>query len=384
MPRVGLDGLALRNEVDVTELTKSPGSKEEGKAKLKRDEIFRKAFGYPPLLLMFLKDYVKQDWVNALKVEDLERLSREFPSLYAADRAADVVFKVRLAEREMYLLLLLEHQSSVNHFMPFRVLEYMVLIWRYWLENIPKETYERRAFRLPQVVPIVFYDGRGAWTADPKFSNKVLHLPELARYVPHFEHRVIELSKISSDDLEKCANALSLIFLIDKCDSEEDVEKAREMRTEYWESVKESLKDSQILEIVAECVQALLARAEASPKTTQEVIDDLRKGRLPEMFEHSLSQVREKYAMWRAKEAQWVEKEAALTSEKDALTSEKDALRLNFQEALSLLFMTKFGVTKDKVEFFLKECDAQKLTSIMAAQASIRTLDDLKEFIEKI
>ena len=302
-------------EEAATNTSLMPLSEEENR-KIKRDQIFRKVFGYPPLLLMFLQDYVKQDWVKSLKVQDLERLAREFPSLYAKDRASDVVFKVRLAEKEMYLLLLLEHQSTVNHFMPFRVLEYMVLIWRYWLENIPETTYGQRAFKLPQVVPIVFYDGRGNWTADPEFSNKVLHLPELAKHVPHFEHKVIELSKISDEDLENCGNALSLIFLLDKCESEEDVEKTRKMHREYWESVKESLKDSQILEIVAECVQALLERAEASPETMQEVIDDLRQGRLPEMFENSLCQVREKYDMWRAKEVQWKEEKSALNKEK--------------------------------------------------------------------
>ena len=63
--------------------TLSPEAKAEkqkkAKEKVRRDQIFRKIFGHPALLLMFLQDYVKEDWVEGLTLGDFERQPLRLP-----------------------------------------------------------------------------------------------------------------------------------------------------------------------------------------------------------------------------------------------------------------------------------------------------------------
>src|SRR5205823_8045280 len=58
-------------------------------------------------------------------------------------RHTDLLFTVRLAGTEIFLYLLLEHQSRNDALMPFRLLVYMVRVWERYLRDHP------RARRLP-------------------------------------------------------------------------------------------------------------------------------------------------------------------------------------------------------------------------------------------
>lgn len=76
-----------------------------------------------------------------------------------ADAHADLLFSVELAGRPALLYLLLEHQSTVDRLMAFRLLRYMVRIWDAWLAD------HRDAQSLPLVVPIVVHHSDTGWTA---------------------------------------------------------------------------------------------------------------------------------------------------------------------------------------------------------------------------
>jgi len=358
--------------------TLSPEAKAEkqkkAKEKVRRDQIFRKIFGHPALLLMFLQDYVKEDWVEGLTLGDFERQPCEFLSIFGKDRESDVVFKIRLRDLEIYLILLVEHQGAVHHLMAFRIFEYMALIWRSWLENIPENEYKKTAFKIPMILPIVYFDGLGNWTAKTSFLDKVEHDPRLRKYIPKFEYKVVELKKISAEDLEKCSNALSLIFLLDKCNSVADVENAKKMRREYWERVKESLKDSGALEVVADCVQALLGRAGASPETTSQVVEALISGRLPEMFEHFAQDFRDEKAAWKKREM-------------TLLKQVEDGRNLGARdEKISLLskqFGKKFKTSPSAIEEIIASQSNETLDNLSENIFSIDSIEELKAFLRQ-
>ena len=71
----------------------------------------------------------------------------------------------------MIFYVLLELQSTVDHLMPFRLLLYMVEIWRDIYNNTPAGERERKGFRLPAIVPAVLYNGRRSWTACRSFRE---------------------------------------------------------------------------------------------------------------------------------------------------------------------------------------------------------------------
>ncbi len=112
---------------------------------------------------------------------------------------SDVVFRAKLAGREARLLLLLEHQSRADPFMPFRLLQYAVLLWDGFLRDHPKTK------RLPLIVPIVWHQGAAGWRA-PTDLLDLLDLTDeervvLARYVPRMHFEIEELGRTSDADL---------------------------------------------------------------------------------------------------------------------------------------------------------------------------------------
>ena len=67
---------------------------------------------------------------------------------------------------------MIEHQSKVDYDMSFRVLRYMVLILTDYAaeqEKQHKGITGTKEFRYPPVLPVVFYDGPGNWTAETNF-----------------------------------------------------------------------------------------------------------------------------------------------------------------------------------------------------------------------
>ena len=66
---------------------------------------------------------------------------------------------------EIYFILL-ELQSKVDNMMPYRILEYMVEIWR-------KDRKNNKNKELPLIVPCVLYTGKSKWTKSSTQTSKI-------------------------------------------------------------------------------------------------------------------------------------------------------------------------------------------------------------------
>ncbi|HEY3243570.1 MAG TPA: Rpn family recombination-promoting nuclease/putative transposase, partial [Phycisphaerae bacterium] len=101
----------------------------------------------------------------------LEWLKRSFIDEEYRQREADLVLRVPYrdvaGDREVIVYLLLEHQSGVDVWMPFRLARYMISLWN--------DLHHQRGGepRLPPVIPIVFYTGREPWKASLDFRDLI-------------------------------------------------------------------------------------------------------------------------------------------------------------------------------------------------------------------
>jgi hypothetical protein len=226
--------------------------------KTTKDRIFKKIFGIKELFLMFIQDFIKEDWVTQLTVDDLEIMPVKFLNLRDGDRESDVLYKINLKEEEIFIFIHLEHQAKVNFLMPFRVVEYMVRIWRNWIEEQDKQggtekPSERKGFLLPPIYPVVFYDGKTDWTAEIEFAKKVKDYQRFVKYIPKFDYLLVNLSKISYSELEKMEDSLSLIMMVDKLKTPEDFAQLAKQKIakNYFEKIKEKLKNNKIVETIS-------------------------------------------------------------------------------------------------------------------------------------
>jgi len=143
---------------------------------------------------------------GALFGNDLERFECDLLySLPIRDSCAD-------GNTELLIYILFEHQSRREPMMPLRLLEYMLGIWRRWLED------HSAAEGLPAILPLVLSQVEGGWNLSPEFAD-LLNCPAalrpiLAKHLPHFEHLTFDLAATREDDIpgnERVRTAMALM-----------------------------------------------------------------------------------------------------------------------------------------------------------------------------
>ena len=126
------------------------------------------------------------DWAS-LAHANLNLVDQKLREVYS-----DIVFTARLAGHEIVLYVLLEHQSTHDPLMPFRLLRYVMQIWEAVLRDQPE------AKRFPAVLPFVLHHGRLQWSS-PTSLAELIDLPEelqqlLGEHVPRFRFFLDDLS----------------------------------------------------------------------------------------------------------------------------------------------------------------------------------------------
>ena len=138
-----------------------------------------------------LLEIVAGELVELIDFTQLSQINRSFIPDNLREQESDLVFSGPLRGEsetdELLIYILIEHQSTVDLTMGFRVLFYMVQIWdsqrREWeSNNVPKSQW-----RFRPILPIVFYTGSQRWNT-PLTLNAMMDLPDvLSRFVPAFD-----------------------------------------------------------------------------------------------------------------------------------------------------------------------------------------------------
>ncbi len=185
---------------------------------------------------------------------------RSFISKALQERESDVLLRVPFQEDsdELLIYILIEHQSTVDKTMGFRLLSYMVQIWesqrREWeQEELPEN--ERR------LQPILFYTGDRPWTV-PVSLMTIMDVPEiLERFVPSFDPLFLGVKEIEAEALTQSGHLLGwLLRVLQKEHS--DAREISEVLTDavsYLASVSEDFTP-QIMEALRYFVQLIFHR----------------------------------------------------------------------------------------------------------------------------
>ena len=122
-----------------------------------------------------------------------------------------------MKNKDIYFLI--EHQSSVDYSMSFRIEEYKLEIMR---SAIDKEKIKTKEYEIPTVIPIVLYTGKGKWTVERKL-NKVQD--ERLENINVQQYNLIEISKYEKEDLLNSSNFVDKVFLMEKMKNTDELTK---------------------------------------------------------------------------------------------------------------------------------------------------------------
>jgi predicted transposase/invertase (TIGR01784 family) len=154
--------------------------------------------------------------VHEIKEEDLTLVNRSYILHDYSGKEADIVYKLRLRGDEVIFYILLELQSTVDHTMPFRLLQYMVEIWRDICKNTPEKEQRRKEFRLPAIIPAVLYNGAGCWTACKSFREYQTGQEKLTAGLADFTYILFDIVRYSEEDLQQASNVISSVFYLEQ------------------------------------------------------------------------------------------------------------------------------------------------------------------------
>ncbi|MEM7582465.1 MAG: Rpn family recombination-promoting nuclease/putative transposase [Acidobacteriota bacterium] len=168
------------------------------------DRSHRLLFSHPRTIRDLLRGFVHEPWVAELDLETLEKLPSDYVSGQLAgefeERNSDVVWRVKWRDRDLYVIILLELQSSCDHDMALRMLVYVALFYQRLLKERPLT----RGEKLPPVFPVVFYNGDPEWWAPLEVRELIETVPEsLAAHLPSLRYGLIDEKRLPLEMLEQ-------------------------------------------------------------------------------------------------------------------------------------------------------------------------------------
>ena len=165
-----------------------------------------------------LVEIVAGELVELIDFNQLSQINRSFIPDNLREQESDLVFSVPLQSEsetdELLIYILIEHQSTVDSTMGFRVLFYMIQIWdsqrREWeSNNVPKSQWRFRS-----ILPILFYTGEQRWNT-PLTLNAIMDIPDMfSRFVPTFDILLLSVKETDESDLTKTDHPLGWLLTV--------------------------------------------------------------------------------------------------------------------------------------------------------------------------
>ena len=187
------------------------------------DVGYKHIFSHKATFLEFLRSFTKKEWANLIKEEDLILVDKSYILSDFEEEESDILYKVKIDDKEVIFYVLLEFQSKVDFQMPMRLLFYMTEVWRDILKNTDKNQRKRKAFKLPAIIPIVLYNGKNKWTANMNFKEMLSGYELFEDNIVNFKYMLFDINRYDDEELLNMSNLVSAIFLLDQEMNEEEL-----------------------------------------------------------------------------------------------------------------------------------------------------------------
>lgn len=186
------------------------------------DKGYKNIFKNKDMFMEFLQSFVNEDWINQIDTNSIIRVDKEYILQDYKKKESDIVYKLNILDkntgekREIIFYILLELQSTIDRLMPYRLLMYMVQIWKEELKSYKRKETQRKTFKLPSIVPIVLYNGSTKWDVPVNFKGILNETDMFDKHLVDFRYILVDVNSYSKDDLLKLANVISIIFMLDQ------------------------------------------------------------------------------------------------------------------------------------------------------------------------
>ncbi|MDH3602035.1 MAG: Rpn family recombination-promoting nuclease/putative transposase [Candidatus Tectomicrobia bacterium] len=162
------------------------------------DNMVHSVLRDPTEATSFLQAHLPQGVSQGLNWATLRLHDRSFVDEDLLQSASDFLYDVEYAsgDETIWIYCLVEHQSTPDRWMRFRLLKYCCRIWDVNLEERPTPS------ELRPIVPLVFYQGERTWSYSREFADLFAESVREWPGVPHFSHGLIDQSGMRPEEVQ--------------------------------------------------------------------------------------------------------------------------------------------------------------------------------------
>lgn len=238
----------------------------------KHDKTYKEILSNKEDVACIINRVLELDEESGIQPKEIEKYKSSFITKQFKNREADIVYKMK--EKDIFFLI--EHQSSIDYSMPYRIEEYRMEIIR---SAIDLKKVRTKNYKMPEVIPIVIYTGEEGWKVriylrkieDGRFSKLDL-----------LKYNVIDVNEYTEEELLESNHLIDKVFLMERTKSGEEfvqvLEKiiantSKEERKKICEIVKWLLREK----LTEEKVQEIIEKVEGEDEGMLAVVEMLRK-----------------------------------------------------------------------------------------------------------
>ncbi|MGN0266401.1 MAG: Rpn family recombination-promoting nuclease/putative transposase [Lachnospiraceae bacterium] len=238
--------------------------------------------------LSFLNDYIDIGCLKGLKSEQIEDMSERFVSMWDNERDSDIVKKIHLTEdTNLFVIAMIEHQSTVDYTTVMKILRYMVMIWTDYEKEMDAKyagISKTKDFKYPPILPIVYYEDDGTWTATTQLSDRIALADYFREYVPDYRYEVVRLHDYTNEEIVSKKNELSLFMLINKLKNASEFKELKNISPEYLKDLQENAPQH-LLELLTIAISAFMHRLNIPKDEIADFTDSLVERRFSMLFD---------------------------------------------------------------------------------------------------
>ena len=217
-----------------------------------------------------------------------------------------------------------------------------------------------------QHIPVVYYEGKKAWTADRHFRGRIAKGNLFQDWIPDFCYEVVRIHDYSNEELLERGNEMSLIMLYNKIQDTVDLAEFLKLPQDKLDRMVKDTPET-VLDVIVSVMESLCMKVGASEEETEECVQKVKERKMGYMFEHmekmNIQEERRKTAKaekW-AQEAEQKAQEAEQKAE-EAAKKAKEYEHITIKSIVSVC--RKHGISKEEaISEVMDNCELDKETA---------------------
>jgi len=160
------------------------------------DHFFRAAMAEPKVVNDFFQAHLPTKIQEIISWNSIQLKKESYVDDQLKLQITDMLYAANFDNKPGYIYLLVEHQSTADKLMPFRLLKYMLAIQ----ENHLKQNKEKK---LALIYPLIFYTGARSTNHVTDIFELFGEQQELAKEIFLKPYHLIDLTKLTDEDLKQ-------------------------------------------------------------------------------------------------------------------------------------------------------------------------------------